>query len=93
MATATTAAEAKEYNSHRNSNNSNGNNFSPIVIGTVSTHLFRSYLCQVLPLSVVFVCMIAFNNLTLKFVAISFYHVVRSLTTMFNILFTFFILK
>ncbi len=48
---------------------------------------------QVLPLSLVFVCMIAFNNLTLKFVTVSFYNVGRSLTTVFNVAFTFLILK
>ncbi len=46
-----------------------------------------------LPLSVVFVLMITFNNLTLKFVTVSFYNVGRSLTTVFNVVFTYFILK
>ncbi len=40
---------------------------------------------QVLPLSIVFVCMIAFNNLCLKFVGVAFYNVGRSLTTVFNV--------
>jgi len=47
---------------------------------------------QVLPLSVVFVGMITFNNLCLKNVGISFYFIGRSLTTVFNVLLTFFIL-
>jgi GDP-fucose transporter C1 len=47
---------------------------------------------QVLPLSVVFVGMITFNNLCLKHVGISFYYIGRSLTTVFNVLMTFFIL-
>ncbi len=47
---------------------------------------------QILPLSVVFVAMIAFNNLCLKFVPISFYYVGRSLTTVFNVLLTYLIL-
>jgi len=47
---------------------------------------------QVLPLSVVFVGMITFNNLCLKNVGISFYYVGRSLTTVFNVLLTYFIL-
>lgn len=47
---------------------------------------------QVLPLSFVFVGMITFNNLCLKNVGISFYYIGRSLTTVFNVLLTFFIL-
>ena len=38
-----------------------------------------------LPLSVVFVSMITFNNLTLKFLGVAFYNVGRSLTTVFNV--------
>uniref|UniRef100_A0A183BJ68 TPT domain-containing protein n=1 Tax=Globodera pallida TaxID=36090 RepID=A0A183BJ68_GLOPA len=40
---------------------------------------------EVLPLSVVFVAMITFNNLCLKHVGVSFYYVGRSLTTVFNV--------
>lgn len=47
---------------------------------------------QVLPLSIVFVCMIAFNNLCLKNVGVSFYYVGRSLTTVFNVALTYFVL-
>lgn len=47
---------------------------------------------QVLPLSVVFVCMITFNNLCLKYVGVAFYYVGRSLSTVFNVIFTYFIL-
>jgi GDP-fucose transporter C1 len=36
-----------------------------------------------------FVGMIAFNNLCLKYVSVSFYMVVRSLTTVFNVLLTY----
>ena len=42
-------------------------------------------LLKVLPLSVVFVSMITFNNLTLKFLGVAFYNVGRSLTTVFNV--------
>ncbi|KAG7482735.1 hypothetical protein JOB18_029046 [Solea senegalensis] len=48
---------------------------------------------EVLPLSVVFTCMITFNNLCLKHVGVAFYTVGRSLTTVFNVLFTYIILK
>lgn len=44
---------------------------------------------DILPLSFVFVSMITFNNLCLKNVSISFYMVVRSLTTVFNVLLTY----
>merc|ERR1711955_102701 len=47
---------------------------------------------QVLPLSAVFVGMITFNNLCLKDVGVSFYYIGRSLTTVFNVLLTYFIL-
>ena len=40
---------------------------------------------QVLPLSIVFVGMITFNNLCLKYLGVSFYNVGRSLTTVFNV--------
>jgi len=47
---------------------------------------------QVFPLSVVFVGMITFNNLCLKDVGVSFYYIGRSLTTVFNVLLTYFML-
>ena len=47
---------------------------------------------QVLPLSIVFVGMITFNNLCLKLVEVSFYNVARSLTIVFNVVFTYFLL-
>merc|ERR1719186_1811589 len=51
-----------------------------------------SILKQVLPLSVIFVGMITFNNLCLRHVGVSFYYIGRSLTTVFNVLLTYFIL-
>lgn len=47
---------------------------------------------KVLPLSIVFVAMITFNNLCLKNVGVSFYYIGRSLTTVFNVFFTYIIL-
>lgn len=47
---------------------------------------------QVLPLSIVFVGMITFNNLCLKYLGVSFYNVGRSLTTVFNVICSFLIL-
>ena len=43
---------------------------------------------QVFPLSLIFVGMITFNNLCLKWVEVSFYNVARSLTIVFNVMFT-----
>ncbi|KAF0042843.1 hypothetical protein F2P81_004180 [Scophthalmus maximus] len=48
---------------------------------------------EVLPLSVVFISMITFNNLCLKHVGVAFYTVGRSLTTVFNVLLSYVILK
>ena len=48
---------------------------------------------SVLPLSVVFIGMITFNNLCLKYVGVAFYNVGRSLTTVFNVLLSYLLLK
>ncbi|XP_072516965.1 GDP-fucose transporter 1 isoform X2 [Salminus brasiliensis] len=48
---------------------------------------------EILPLSVVFICMITFNNLCLKNVGVAFYTVGRSLSTVFNVLLSYAILK
>lgn len=47
---------------------------------------------KVLPLSILFTGMIACNNLCLKYVGVAFYYIGRSLTTVFNVIFTFTIL-
>lgn len=47
---------------------------------------------KLLPLSVIFVGMITFNNLCLQYVEVSFYNVARSLTIVFNVLFTYMML-
>jgi GDP-fucose transporter C1 len=47
---------------------------------------------NVLPLSLIFVGMIAFNNICLKYVEVSFYNVARSLSIVFNVIFTYVIL-
>ena len=48
---------------------------------------------QVMPLTLVFLGMIVFNNLCLKYVEVSFYQVARSLTIVFNVIFTYFLLN
>ena len=47
---------------------------------------------SILPLTIVFVSMITFNNLCLKHVGVAFYFVGRSLTTVFNVILTYLIL-
>ncbi|XP_050707048.1 GDP-fucose transporter 1-like isoform X1 [Eriocheir sinensis] len=47
---------------------------------------------KVLPLSVIFVAMISTNNFCLKYLGVAFYYVGRSLSTVFNVLFTYLIL-
>lgn len=48
---------------------------------------------QVLPLSLIFVAMITFNNVCLQHVAVSFYNVARSLSIVFNVIFTYIFLQ
>lgn len=48
---------------------------------------------ELLPLSVVFISMITFNNLCLKHVGVAFYTVGRSLTTVFNVILSYVVLK
>ncbi|GAV03545.1 hypothetical protein RvY_13948 [Ramazzottius varieornatus] len=48
---------------------------------------------EVLPLSVVFVLMISMNNLCLQYVGVSFYYIGRSLTTVFNVIMSYLILR
>ncbi|XP_053720618.1 GDP-fucose transporter 1 isoform X1 [Synchiropus splendidus] len=48
---------------------------------------------EVLPLSVIFICMITFNNLCLKNVGVAFYTVGRSLSTVFNVALSYVVLK
>lgn len=48
---------------------------------------------QILSLSVIFVLMVGFNNLCLKFVDVSFYQVARSLSVLFTLIFGYFLLS
>jgi len=48
---------------------------------------------QLLPLSFIFVFMVGFNNLCLKYVDISFYQVARSLSVLFTLIFGYFLLS
>ncbi|XP_068219534.1 GDP-fucose transporter 1 isoform X2 [Palaemon carinicauda] len=54
--------------------------------------LERTKVRQVLPLTFMFVGMITLNNLCLKYVGVAFYYVGRSLSTVFNVLFTYLLL-
>lgn len=53
----------------------------------------REAIFNVLPVSVLLTCMVVFNALCLKYVGVSFYYIGRSLTTVFNVLLTYVILK
>ena len=60
-----------------------------VLVAVSECYLLPVYVClQVMPLSVIFVSMITFNNLTLKFLGVAFYNVGRSLTTVFNVVST-----
>jgi GDP-fucose transporter C1 len=48
---------------------------------------------QLATLSIVFVGMVTFNNLSLQYVEVSFYNVARSLTIVFNVVLTYVLLK
>jgi len=65
---------------------------NPKLMSFPSTKFDMKLSREVLPLSVVFVAMITFNNLCLKEVGVAFYTVSRSLVTLFSIIFTFIIL-
>ncbi|CAG2168450.1 unnamed protein product [Oppiella nova] len=66
---------------------------SPRLFSVPELSVQWSVVRAVLPLSVMFVSMITFNNLCLKYVGVAFYFVGRSLTTVFNVLLTYCILK
>ena len=48
---------------------------------------------KVLPVSVTYICMIGFNNKCLEYSSVSTYQIVRSLTILFNIILTYYILN
>ena len=60
--------------------------------GVPRFELRRTTMQRMLPLSLVFVGMIATNNICLKYVEVSFYQVARSLTIVFNVLLDYVIL-
>ncbi|CAL1293628.1 unnamed protein product [Larinioides sclopetarius] len=64
----------------------------PSLISFPSVKISVSILRAVLPLSLIFVAMITFNNLCLKYVGVPFYYIGRSLTTVFNVILTFTVL-
>ncbi|XP_035213020.1 GDP-fucose transporter 1-like isoform X2 [Stegodyphus dumicola] len=66
--------------------------FVSISLVFINKHLLSSDSFKVLPLSIIFVAMITFNNLCLKFVGVPFYYIGRSLTTVFNVILTFTVL-
>ncbi|CAN7992239.1 unnamed protein product [Ixodes hexagonus] len=65
----------------------------PTVFHFPKVDLNVSVLKALLPLSAFFVAMVTFNNLCLKYVGVAFYTVSRSLTTVFNVIFTYLVLR
>ena len=71
-------------------------NFQPSVLQLIQFPRLRyqwKLVKDTLPLTVTFVGMIVFNNLCLQHVQIAFYFVGRSLSTVFNVLFTYILLQ
>lgn len=66
--------------------------FCPKALAVPRVEFERKRMLRVLPLSLVFVGMIASNNLCLQHVGVSFYYVGRCLSTVFNLLFTYYLL-
>ncbi|KAL5013176.1 hypothetical protein ScPMuIL_007446 [Solemya velum] len=67
--------------------------FFPDFVQFPTLEIDLKLLRSALPLSIVFVAMISFNNLCLKYVGVAFYYVGRSLTTVFNVGFTYVLLQ
>lgn len=61
--------------------------------GLPALHLDTKVSRSILPLSAVFIGMVTSNNLCLKHVGVAFYNVGRSLTTVFNVLLSYLLLK
>lgn len=65
----------------------------PNIISFPSLKIEGKLIRATLPLSIIFVCMITFNNMCLKYIGVAFYFVGRSLTTVFNVIFTYLMLQ
>ncbi|XP_053576262.1 GDP-fucose transporter 1 isoform X2 [Bombina bombina] len=65
----------------------------PNVLEFPSVRFDLKVLRSVLPLSVVFIGMITFNNLCLKYLGVAFYTVGRCLSTVFNVILSYVLLK
>lgn len=71
----------------------------PINMQPATTKEILTWFCsdlfhfQVIPLSIMFTLMISTNNMCLKYVGVSFYYIGRSLTTVFNVLFSWILLR
>lgn len=67
--------------------------FTPQINFPKSSPFEQKTIRSILPLSILFILMISFNNLCLSYVGVSFYFISRSLTTVFNVVFTYLILR
>ncbi|XP_059152222.1 GDP-fucose transporter 1-like isoform X1 [Physella acuta] len=70
-----------------------GGQFFPGYVAFPAMKVEAKLIRATLPLSIIFVCMITFNNLCLKHIGVAFYFVGRSLTTVFNVIFTYLMLQ
>merc|ERR1712071_235697 len=71
------------------SNDGNNGDSSPSFFAQFPKAEYKMVIARrVFPLSIIFVAMITFNNLCLKWVEVSFYNVARSLTIVFNVFFS-----
>lgn len=69
------------------------NRVAPSVIKFPCLNFTLKSAIDVLPLSVMFVMMITLNNICLKNLNVSFYYLARCLTTVFNVIFSYLILR
>ncbi|KAF6207503.1 hypothetical protein GE061_015949 [Apolygus lucorum] len=67
--------------------------FCPGIKFPEGSPMSSSSLARVLPVSILFTSMIVFNNLCLKYAGVAFYFIGRSLTTVFNVCLTHFLLN
>ncbi|KAL9891627.1 GDP-fucose transporter nac isoform 1-T1 [Glossina fuscipes fuscipes] len=70
-----------------------GRHFPSLVNFPEGNPLDTSTFRKMMPLSVLFILTVGANNLCLKYVGVAFYYVGRSLTTVFNMVFTYVLLR
>ena len=82
-----------DHSSHGEHSSSGSIQSKPSFFSQFPKVTYSTYIAvRIFPLSVIFVGMIVFNNLCLKYVEVSFYNVARSLTIVFNVIFSWLLL-